>query len=373
MHVAARSILMAAVLCAAVAAGIAEVVKIPLTYSSDLGKFEFSYPGIETDGSYSQLGDSVTVCGKKVASYVKGDGKGGATIGFDCNGDGKVGDDEKKIFSENKRTPQKFTLSLDINGQKRDVVLTVNGISTGYRDYVYVQLIQPRWAMTGKLGNTSLFLMLRGGQNFSITKNTVLFADAHCSEQPKDACGNVSSKPKLYGIPLHKMVAINGKYYNVTVAADGSELTLDEQDAAAFGEIKLTGGLDGWKTLVLATKDVSCDLVNSGVKVLPAGDYRIVLGRYGKWGELMRVYDYGMKSKRKYVIKGDCLNTVKMGQPFVMSFTASVEKDMVNVEKSVYLVGAGGEKYESNEYLQPPIVSIYKGDELVSMAKMEFG
>lgn len=174
-------------------------------------------------------------------------------------------------------------------------------------------------------------------------------------------------------IPLKTTHQVGGRHYTVSVAEDGSSITLTPLADSAVGIVK-TNFRRGLKVLALADKEGRCyDIVASGATGIPAGSYKLVYGVLtdGKGVAIIKPTD----KCPTYEIQAGKINTLRIGAPLWVSFSASVRGGNVSVYPGVKIYGAGYEEYSFDMSGGPglPRILMLEGSTPLSNESMEFG
>ena len=144
-------------------------------------------------------------------------------------------------------------------------------------------------------------------------------------------------------IPLGKIHQVGSQHCQLTVAEDGSKVTITPLRGIELGLVE-TSFRRGLKCLALMDEEGhSYDLAVSGKTGIPAGKYKL---RYGLLvaGGMMTIMK-PTKACPTYEIQAGKVNTLRLGKPIWVSFMANYSAGNVRVSPSVTVYGAAGEEY----------------------------
>lgn len=147
-------------------------------------------------------------------------------------------------------------------------------------------------------------------------------------------------------LPLLKRHYIDGKEYDLTLAADGSSLTAVALGDAEHGRITLPYRTGALKHLVLRSDTQAYDvLVNP---MIPPDTYTVAIGLLSQGSDTVAIAS-GI-SPAAYVIKGGFANLIRIGPPLSVTFSGLGDAGKVTVHPPSAILGLGGERY----YVQYP-------------------
>ncbi|MCY2927093.1 MAG: hypothetical protein NT031_17005 [Planctomycetota bacterium] len=142
-------------------------------------------------------------------------------------------------------------------------------------------------------------------------------------------------------LPLLKRHYIDGKEYDLTLAADGSSLTAAALGDAEHGRVTLPYRTAALKHLVLRSDSQAYDvLVNP---MIPPDTYTVAIGLLSQGSDTVAIAP-GI-SPAAYVIKGGFANQLRIGPPLSVTFSGLSDAGKLTVHPPSAILGLGGERY----------------------------
>lgn len=194
--------------------------------------------------------------------------------------------------------------------------------------------------------------------------------DGVFSQDGKDAIAVGRSEA---AIPLMTIHQIGARHYRLAVAEDGSEMTVAPLEGVELGIVE-TPFRRGLACLALTSEDgKSYDLAASAKTGIPEGSYRLSYGVLAAGGQMTVVKP--TEDCLTYEIQAGKINTLRIGSPMRVSFSASYSKGNISVSPSVYVYGAGGEQYsfDFSGGTGRPHVLLAQDSKLLRDVPMEYG
>lgn len=322
--------------------------EVKLSFSTKRSVNKLTWP-MKVRRSSVKLDSTESIYGVEVAIYGKR-GRRGNTIQLDCNGNGKFSKKETKIY---KSRPVSFMVSGRLGDKKKRLPLFLEQIFVYRGGEVYAKKY-PGWAMSGKFGKKKIYL---------IDANL----DGKFDASGKDYIA-VDSK---YAIPLSGKTSIDGIFYDVSVAEDGSKITFTKIEPESLCKVKLKKGLKSWSVFAITNNEGTYNIAAKNCNKVPPGEYRLCYGLYGNGSS--NLY---LEKCPEFEIRSGNKNTLNIGKPFSLKFTAKLSGSNVIVDPTIKIVGLLGEEYYLNtkaKRLPPPSISIMAGRKRVASGAMGYG
>ena len=325
--------------------------KVKLTFTKDKSILKLSWPTKLNQGSYPFQNPS-SIYGSDVSIKVQKKGRS-TVVQLDCDGS-PVG----KPRPYNKTRPIGFNISGKLGEKTMTLPLILEKIFTSGSKGIYAKKY-PGWAMKGSFGRTVIYL---------IDANL----DGQFDTSGKDyiAIGSVNA------IRFRKQTSIDGKFYNMSVTSDGSELTLLEVKPKNLCKVTTNKKLDRWGVLALSNSEGTYNIAAKNCDLIPAGEYKI---NYGLWGKgINKLYLVTNKNFNPQLdIRENNTNIINLGAPFSLGFTATISGNNVTVNTNISIVGNYGENYyfrsSSRGRMAPPSIAVFADKKAVHSGKMGFG
>lgn len=177
-----------------------------------------------------------------------------------------------------------------------------------------------------------------------------------------------------FAIPLGKVHQIGDQHYELEVSEDGKKLSFTPLSGLELGivEVSFKRGL---RSLAFYDDESgnSYDLATSAKTGIPAGKYKLAYGvlTAGKFATVVQP----TKKSPVYEIEAGKINTIRLGKPIRVSFSANYSNQTVTVSPSVKVFGAGGEEYafDYSGGTGRPHVLLFEGKRVLSRSAMEYG
>jgi len=306
--------------------------KVKFSFTKSRSVLKINWPMKLTSGSYS-VKNPISVYGVDVSIKAK---RKGRSLAIQLEHDGSS---RKKTKLYKKSSPIIFNISGILGEKKTTLPLVLDKIFTSRDGKTYVKKY-PGWAMKGSFGKVTIYLI-----------------DANIDGQFDTDGQDYIAIGLTNAIKLRKQTSIDGKFYNLSVTSDGGELTLKEVKPANLCKVTLKKGFRCWGVLAVSNSEGTYNIAAKNCDVLPAGEYKIDYGLYGKGSN--KLYLTTKKSFNPQLdIRENNINIINIGAPFSLSFTAKISGKNVTVEPNLSVVGCYGEFYRFYEKI--PVAFVKK-------------
>ncbi len=301
---------------------------------------------------------SVEIGGRKVAMNVAKKGRL-TVLGIDVDADGAIG--AREAFSVGTSGVRVVLRMPDAPEALQSYAIFVksvkmlNTVGGGKSIYAY---LQPAFCMTGKID----------GQDVRLYDDDL---DGKFTQGGRDA---IAIGRSFFALPLMRTHRIGGALHELVVTVDGASVTATAKTDVPLGVVERPFRGMPLKCLVMMSKNgAAFDVVVSGKAGLPAGEYTLAYGLLGAGGKVLP-FRAGSKSL-VYPVEAGMSNRLRIGGPFKMQFSASVNGSKIVVGTRMRVLGAGGEEYlvEHVGGIGTPYVSIAAGTRTASRDRMKFG
>ena len=283
-------------------------------------------------------------------------------IAIDCDGDGKFGRGEVQPIGRDGLV--KFTIPPSAEGAPPLNFACKNLYVRPARAAGESPMVQGKLAvasaMQGRIGNVPIRLLdqdLSGG----FTQDG---ADAICIGRSRVA------------IPLRQVHRIGTQLCELSVAADGSTLTVTPLTDVSTGRVLVPIASRALQAVVLQDGQGRVFDVAGGADV-PAGDYTLL---YGVLADTRAVVPFVPgKDTPTYPITADKQNILRMGGPIVLDISVAhvTAKNALSVSARIGVVGAGGETYlipfRHGGGVPAPTVAFLEGQRKLAGGAMGYG
>ena len=324
-----------------------ESTTVKLSFTKSRSVFKLTWP-IKFETCLYSFKNPSPIYGTDVSIKTQRKGKK-IVVRLNCEGSSGI---KPKLY---KSKPLLFNISGTLGEKKTTLPLILDKIYIPRRSGNLCLKTYPGWAMKGSFSKKIIYLI---DANVDGQFNT--------SGQDYIAIGSTSA------IKLRKQTSINGKFYNISVTNDGSELTFEEVKPEKLCKVTLKKGFRGWQVLALSNAEGTYNIAAKKCAILPAGEYKVDYGLYGKNSLYL---DAGGQFNPQLNIRENNANMINIGAPFSLSFTAKILNKKVTVNPLLSIVGCYGETYRFKSSRKPnrPAVAIFADKKMVNSGKMDFG
>lgn len=195
--------------------------------------------------------------------------------------------------------------------------------------------------------------------------------DGKISQDGSDA---IAIGRPLCALPLYKIHQIGNAFYELAVTDDGSSITATKlADMKTIPVKSPLLKLPSMKSLVLADRAKGqCFDVTAARTGIPEGDYVLCYGVLAGGKDVLMIKP-GKETESFPIRPGT--DTLKLGPPLTLDFTASVAGDKIEVTPSVTVSGIGHELYlvDFGSTIGRPSITIIEGNRILSKDSMAYG
>jgi hypothetical protein len=257
-------------------------------------------------------------------------------LGVDCDGDGKIGNNEwQKIGGDGKAG-----FRIKLGPEKRECAVLMKSVAVVHKDNVATGGGGRFFALACKKGTA-------GGK-------TIRLLDENLDGKfTFDGADSIVIGDGITAMPLQKTHMIGTQNCQLSLNDDASKLTLTPLGDLPSGQVETTLQGPALRALVMVDKANSraYDLV-AGAKSIPAGNYVLSYGILASGSTIIPILPAGA-NPASYEITADNINKLRLGAPLKLLFRASMTGEKLNVIPALGVVGAGGESYEW-DFRTPP-------------------
>ncbi len=295
-------------------------------------------------------------------------------LGLDCNGDGQISANEYQKLSRDGAAS--FTLKIDGDEGKTDLALTFAKVSVSVKGNAVMQFGGHVYANCCMKGTYK-------GKDIRVIDDDL---DGKLSQNGYDA---ICIGKNIAALPLFGQTQIGDEHCRLELGDDGKSITITPipQSELQLGLVETPIKASMLKCLILADakSGYAYDLCVSGKDGIPAGNYQLIYGVFGKGKDMLTMYpSTGQFSKNKdkfklltYEIKPDMINSIRIGPPFQVDFQCSYDsgKKEFTVQPGINIFGDGGEMYglDFASEASTPKIAILNGNKVLSQGSMEHG
>lgn len=357
--------------CAAVAlamlwpapAPAAEPVKAALTFETGPAVTRLMTPSKVLRGgkslSVQGAAGEVSIAGSPVKVAGQWDGRTTMYIGLDADGNGTVDRAEFRPVGKDKTAV--FSLKLGAGEAKTDFAVLLTEIVLNLKANAVIGMFAEIHVNCAHKGTVD-------GQTVRLIDDNM---DGKITQDGLDAIavGNVAA------MPLRRQHAIGDGHYQVSVDAEGKELTATRLSDVATGTVETSykGSALGCLMLDDAAGGKSYDVVASGASGIPAGKYQLRYGAVVRGGEVLVMER--TNTMPEFEITAGKVNELRIGAPLRVNFSARLLDDKITVMPNLQIMGAGDERYNLTfaGELGRPHVLMQNGSVTLQDAAMDYG
>jgi hypothetical protein len=301
----------------------------------------------------------LTIAGQRVRMGATLKGKT-ARLAVDCNGDGRLSSSE---YHRLRRSSESFKVRLKNDGGET--------LTYGLR-LRHIVVSRTRGKDTSASGSAYVCSGMKGAINGVPVR---VLDDDLSGGFTQDGKDTIAIGRSIAGLPLRKVHHIGEHHYKLEVAADGSKIRFTRMTDVRLGVVRFPIKSSAVACLILTGGDRAYDLKVSGSKGIPAGDYRLGYGVLVSGGKQLALVP--TSETPTYPITAEMINTIRIGGPLTLEFSATLSKDRITIYPSMRVLGIGREYYpllyDSEGNTKPPEITFMNGSKRLRRTTMGYG
>lgn len=325
-------------LAAGVSSAEDEITTIPLSYCEGNDVFKLFWPKKDLDDS-GVIEKRLYIYGVKVSitALQKNYGRTKTTqLTFEYENES-----HKKVYKDQ---PIGLIIPGMLGDQDKKLPVIFTGVHANNRTKELWATILPNWMMKGE-----------------VNKKTVCLVDVNCDGKFDTNGDDYIAIDSRYAIRLKKRISFNGKFYDVEVKPDGSELKLKNVKPRYMGKVKLNDGFKGWEVIALTNDKASYNVAADNCDVIPTGKYHIDYAIHRRAPNIYISLLLGKDFDPELEIRSNRFNIINIGAPFAFYYTATFKNNLVVMKPYLAVAGCSGERYTYHTVPKKTIIWRVKG------------